>query len=296
MYKRAPLVYVTALVRTSALPKLTSDQTAILEQSLIEKGLIHTVLGYSHTIEFQFDLRKIKEDSDAISSKDIDRQEARRGFFSEDKRTCLIIEKNSIQWRTSNYKSYNDFRESFSDLIQLLVLCVASYGKTIVQEVVLNYSDVVVPLEGRQLDDYFTLDSHILPLSFFKNTPDFQQAGVLNVTRVKSPTEKISISLEQLPTTEGKPSKFIPNSMIEFENDFAMPIVIQEDWMKPVSSRSHYALLLTQASALVRFKLEEFLKADIFSEIHDLTSQTFKMLINKEVCDVDWQLVDDRAQ
>jgi len=286
-YSNAPLVYVTASIRTSALPKLTKDQTANIEQSLIKKGFIHSALGISTTFTLgQMQAEGIKE---ASTLSDVSSEETRKAFFSEDKITCLIIDTHGFEWRTSNYSKYPEFRKSFSELLKMLISLVDSFGSVVIQELTLSYSDIIAPMPGRKLSDYFARDSHILPLSFFERFTDHQQAGILQVNRVTKPNERINILLEQLPTSDGKVTKLLPDIMLEPEKDFGMPIRVKDEWSKNIENRKYYALLLTQASSLVTFKLEQYFKIDLFESIHDLTSKTFKSLINKVVCDVDWQ-------
>lgn len=296
MYKYAPLVYVTALVKTSALPKLTSDQTALLEQALIEDGFIHSARSFSSTLSFRLGASEMTGANDEVIEDELEPEEFRKGFFSESRTDAIVVAPSAIEWRTTDYSSYDELRSKFRNVIGTISRVVPSYGKVIVNEVVLNYSDVIVPKSGRRLSDYFAEASHLLPLSPFESFEDVQQVGTLSVTRITNPTQKISLFIEQLPTNDGRPSKLVPNSMLELDREFGMPLPTRDDWKDSVAERTHYALMLTQASNLVRYQLVDYLESDIFQETHELTSNTFRSLINDEVCDVDWLRTESREK
>lgn len=286
-FKKAPLVYVTARIRTTPLPTLSTDQTAMVQQAMMKCGLLISEKSQSQVVDIT-QLATIVSDEQMVDKSKLVTHVQRQGFFKSDRTECLILGHDTIEWRASKYTKYDTFALSFEKAIRALLGSVEVYACLVTQELVLSYADVIAPKHGRLLGDYFSAPDNILPLSFLggKND-DVQQVGLVQVTRVTSPTEKISISLEQLPVTGGKIQKFLPEALREPDNNFSMPLHLQKEWVDLDSD--DYGLLMTQAGMLSNSTLNELDYSATFGGLHNLTRDTFRSLIKRSICNEDWE-------
>jgi len=286
-FKKAPLVYVTARIRTTSLPQLSSDQTAMAQQAMMKCGLVVSEKSQSQVFDIT-QLATISSNDQKIDTRQLTTSVQRQGFFTTDRTECLILGHDSIEWRASTYTKYNAFARSFEKAIQALLNAVDVFGCLVTQEFILSYADVIAPKQGRSLNEYFRTSDKILPLSFLdKDTNDVQQVGLVQITRVTAPKEKISISLEQLPVKERKVQKYLPEALREPDNNFSMPLHSQKEWSNLDSD--DYGLLMTQAGLLKNTTFNELEFSSTFKRLHNLTSDTFRSLINPQVCNEDWE-------
>ena len=290
-YKKAPIIYMVARIQTSPLPKLTSDQRASLEQAFVEKGYIDSFISKAQEFNVGFPANFEEEEQSNLS---VDGKEyLRYGYFHGSKQHAFIFDRAAIEFRTTNYTKFEDATAIIQSVLDSICEIVPSYRKVLARELVLIYVDLIMPYEGRSLSDYFQANSKILPLSVLgaEGEPDVQSFGSVQVTRIVEPDKRVVVSLEQLPPNkDGKPSKVLPNRLIEQDNVFAMPFVKHQEWSM---SSGYYALLTTESGALLNKELGVVNFYDSSEKIHDITSDMFKNLINREVCDVDWDYSGD---
>ncbi|WP_339868312.1 TIGR04255 family protein [Pseudohongiella nitratireducens] len=295
---KAPLVYVTAKIRTTEIPALLADQRAALHQAMMKCGLPEPQSSEFEAFELSFGQRDTNsEESSSISSVGKNKV-VRRGFFDAERTQALILEPNAIEYRASAYTKYDDFIGAFSRLVGQLIEGVDVLSELLCQEFVLSYADAIVPYPGRELTAYFANDGKILPLdSFFENTQKLDlddgeneiRLGQVQITRVKERSQKIDLTLEQLPITSGV-KRLLPTALLEPESKFTMPLTFNGPDENPAANE--YCLLMTQAAKLEKLKLGELKVADKFESLHALTKETFWHLINRDVCDVDWEYVE----
>lgn len=280
-YEKAPLIYVTARLKTSTRPKLREDQWADFQQALIRKGLKNVKKSTSQDINVVINQDKAKIEPTVSEN-------TRHGFFSSTDEECLILGLDHIEYRVSTYSKYNYFRDRFFELLQAIMASVEILGDLDVSEFLLTYCDVIVPAYGRPLKEYFS-DSSILPLNYVEHyTDDKWQTGQMQATRIVTSKQKITLSLEQLPVEENKGiTKWLPTNMIEPDNAFAMPLHIRSEWKGGLHERK-FALLSTQATMLHRSTLKQFDAEETFDNLHELTKSTFNKIIDDKVCREDW--------
>lgn len=272
-FERAPLIYVTARVRTTDLPELTSDQRAAIEQCMIRQGLPALA-------------RPSSQQSQAGSGNS--QPDIRRAFFNGDRTECLLIDSDAFEFRATDYTKYDEFIARFAVVFNALVASLdRAYGDVVSQELVLSYSDLVVPGPGRQLKDYFADDGRILPLGAISNQRGEQEhrLGQVQVTRITSPVERIDLSVEQLPCQDGKLQRCLPLLMVEHNEALTMPLSLN---VPDSITAEDYAILLTQAAKISRFKLKEVDLEGVFESLHQITSETFWSLLHEDVCKQDW--------
>tara|TARA_R110001592_G_scaffold316495_1_gene592984 strand:+ start:1823 stop:2710 length:888 start_codon:yes stop_codon:yes gene_type:complete len=289
-YAKAPLIYMTAKIKTTPLPNLTSDQWALIEQLMVKNGLPEKVTSKVKEISFNASNESSQEESPVSTS-----YVNRHGFFSADRSNALIIEKDGIEWRTSSYIRYAFVCEKFQQILEALCEQISAYQFVPTQELSLSYVDLIAPIGNRTLSEYFSNSDKILPLSAITGSEkDLQNFGLLQINRIVEPNKRIFISLDQLPVIEGRPSRFLPQNMMEPDNKLSMPLKLRDEWSNILLN--HYALLTTQAALLTNTSLKDLKFQDACKPIHSLTRETFKGLINKEVCDIDWEYITDGSQ
>ncbi len=285
-YAKAPLVYMTARIKTTTLPNLTSDQWALVEQAMVKLHLPERVSG---------EVREVKVTVPAGTNQEListTNTLPRYGFFSVDRSNSLILDQDGIEWRTSSYSRYVDLCQRIGSVLAALCETVDAYRFVPAQELSLSYVDFIAPLTSRNLSDYFAGSTSVLPLGMLKGAQgDLKNFGHVQVNRIIESNQRIFISLEELPTIEGKLGRLLPQSMMEPDDRFTMPLNLRDDWKE--IPFSHYALLTTQAALLTSTQLKDLNFQDTCDPIHQLTRKTFKDLINKKVCDIDWEYIED---
>lgn len=274
-FEKAPLSYVVAKIDTTELPPLLKEQFARLRQAMLDLNLVH----FERSKGKEVNIKQDSADENNVSFSN----SPRLGFLDSSRMNCFIVDRHSLEWRTTDYSKYEDFMGHFIGVLQSFIKCVPAVSKTEVTQVSLAYVDVVIPNNGKNLQDYFAKPS-ILPLSSIAdNADDLIQIGRLDLTRVISNTQKVNVSLEELPQ---RANKFLPDALMEPEQHFAMPIYLPLK-LEP-AAKSNYALLMTQASSLVNQKLESINFEELYDKLHLSTKETFNSLINKEVCKHYW--------
>ncbi|MFT5548189.1 MAG: hypothetical protein ACI9CO_000103 [Candidatus Azotimanducaceae bacterium] len=288
-FKKAPLVYVAARILISQLPKLTEEQHALLQQNLIRLGLTNRIEGKVQ--QFDFSPSDIEEGSMALTASTTHRY----GFFSSDKTNALILDGNYIEWRATTYTKYFGFIEKFEAALNELINTIDSLGFIEAKEFTLSYADVIAPSANRDLKDYFQASESILPLSVInrEKKEDSQSFGSIQSTHVTSPNQKITTTLEQLPVIERQVRKFLPEALAEPDHNFSMPIFLHDEWVN--LDTKYYALLMTQAAMLQTVTLKELKPKEIFKDLHEVTKETFKSLLNQNTCHTDWEFTEEQG-
>lgn len=284
-FKKAPLVYVTARIRTTGLPPLTVDQLSRAQQAMMRVGLVNAERSQSELIDFRA-LAEITSAEHRVEK--LTTSIHRHGYFTADRTSGLILDHDGIEWRASRYTKYQAFASGFEKALHALLDAVDVLGCVVTQEFTLSYADVIAPAAGRSLSEYFSASERILPLSFLaKDHNDVQRVGHVQITRITAPTQKITISLEQLPAQDRKVGKFLPEVLREPDGHFAMPIAPHEAWS--ALGTNDYGLLMTQAGMLSSSELSFVDFPSTLEQLHGITRETFLSLINRSVCNEDWQ-------
>ena len=285
-YENAPLVYVSAVIRTSGLPPLIGEQPGVLQQLMIQLDLPVPQVSEGRSISVNLsEGQEPNPSSEMVSFR-------RSGFFNADATESLIFDDKSIEFRTTKYSDYDVLCARMTEIFSAIFEKIDFYKSVVSNELVLNYVDIIIPYPSRGVSDYFAVPGS-LPLSFlgdFENS-DVQRLGSMEVSRIVAPDQKVNVSLEQLPLIEKKIPKSLPNALTEPDQAFGMPLFVKADAEKAGEDR--YALLLTQSMRIMSKKLGDVdVKAD-FESLHAMTKETFKSIINKEVCDADWVYIEE---
>jgi len=287
-YKKAPLIYMMSRVKTASLPKLTSDQIALRAQILISLGYIEEVNSLAKELGFNFAFPK---EGETNAQYHIDETEYKRvAYFDESRKNVFIFDSDSIEFRTTAYTKFEDASEKIQHVIEKLSKTIPVYKDVLIREISLTYVDMIFPIENRDLGDYLDSGTDILPLSIFKvdEENDVTSFGSVQVTRVVEQNKRIVISLEQLPISDdGYPTKIFPNRLVE--RDTALRMKLDFSFTPVPNKKRHYAILTTESGTIVSKKLDDFKFLEDSDALHMHTSTMFKKLVNKDICDIDWE-------
>lgn len=289
-FKKAPLVYVTARIQTTELPDFLADQQIQLQQAMIQHKMPEYKSASLDEIQVSMPGGGADHGGD-VEIQPMARKRVRRAFFSDERKECLLLEANFIEFRTVAYTKYSDFIARFAQLLSALVSSVPVYGDVLSHEFSLSYADIIVPFPGRSLEDYFANDGKLLPLdAFFPDDdaePDEFRVGQVQISRITAPNQRIDMTLEQLPVKQGRLLRYLPAAMAEPDGRLSMPLLAPHS--VPLDEVPYYGLLMTQAAKLEKLKLVDVELHQSFASLHELTKQTFWRLINERVCKKDWE-------
>jgi uncharacterized protein (TIGR04255 family) len=273
-YRKAPLVYMSAILRTTPFPELEEGELKSLSRLMLRIGFPIPEESWIDEVDLtpsSVGLNKVK----------------RRAYLSVDRRKCIVIDRHSIELRFTDYNKYLDFSQLMDKILNGLS-DFSDVGLLHIREITLSYADVIVPFGERKLEDYFAKGDRTLPLGVLSDVGSLGETiGNIQLTRVVGGTKKILFSIEQLPVISNQVTKFLPLILAEPAVNFNMPINIRPEW-KDVTS-DFYCLLTTQASMLSSKQLKDIVFSSETNELHGLVSKTFEEIINKQVCNIDWE-------
>lgn len=294
-YRKPPLIYVTATIHTVEIPELDSNGDRELHHAMVRAGL--TERRQSTTSGYNLEERSRAAQGNT-SLQSVRKELIRKGFFNADQSESLILDPNYLEYRVTKYEKYQTFIDRLAEIVKA-INSVDIIGYINVREITLTYCDAIIPVYGSGLAQYFNADSSVLPLDFIKNYQqnDVFQAGQLQVTRVIKPNEKISIHLEQLPYEKGsanpKPTKWLTGPVTEPDPRLNMPLRPRDEWVERKPNDDYFGLLTTRASKIYQKRIADFSVAEAFASAHEITKETFSQVINKAVCDQDWEFIDN---
>ena len=292
-FEKPPLVYVTAMVRTTPRPPLDENQWRDLQQALLRQGLKQPRRSSGREFSLS-DLGQAIESEDGGSLKSAAKELVRWGFFDKNDFQSLVIGRDFFEFRVADYGKYPKFKDRFLNLLEA-VQTVDILAMLDVQEVILTYCDAIIPAYGTPLKNYFNADQSVLPLDFISKHrgSDLWQAGQVQVTRVVELNQKISIQLEQVPyDSERGIGKWLTNNVTEPDSELAMPLKIRPEWKGKLFD-VHYGLLSTQASMLLKETLNDLDVGKFMDSLHKLTRETFDEIIDRSTCDRDWNFLPE---
>ncbi|MBX9262128.1 TIGR04255 family protein [Klebsiella pneumoniae] len=277
-YLQAPLSYVVGRITTSALADLKSEQMAELQQSLTMLGFINKEISTVHELDFT----ALNPNLDSGASFN---QVKRTAFLNIDSTKIIIFDSYSIEFRTTSYIKYDFFMKEIDSVLEAFINSVPAYGKAAINEAVLAYVDVIVPVGKYQLSDFFNYGENALPITSFGERKNIFAVAKTELNEIIDAKHRIYISSEQLPQ---RIRRFIPEAMMEHEIKFSMPISITHEPKK--ESHEPYIILTTQAAQLHAGKtLEEMSAQQLFGDSHLNCRNAFKEILNKDVCNIVWE-------
>ncbi|TMO47074.1 hypothetical protein CWC25_02150 [Pseudoalteromonas sp. S4389] len=284
-YHKPPVKYVVAKLKFSKVfGKYAEDKYKDVLNKLDTIGLERIVVSKVNQLELHQSGENFK-----FSEGTVDRV----GFFSANSKRCAIISEQVLEFRLSEYDDHKHFLDDAYSFYEKFIESGFAVENPI-SEIELHYVDHFIPVEC-ELADMF--QGVTLPIGqFYSKDNDFFQFGGLNFSRIlDSKREKIQVSLEQLPigaTGESEQRnlpKLLPDTLIEPDSKLGMPISVEY----PESSvGKHYALVHTQGSKLITPEDNKTVIRDHLEELYKEGRLTFDKMINTEVCNGIWELME----
>ncbi|WP_448684397.1 TIGR04255 family protein [Enterobacter cloacae] len=279
-YRKPPLSYVTARLQfSSTLPKRTSNQAGELDQAMALGDFIIKESSHLNTFEMNVNMTENNAQQPSFSMVE------RIGYFTRDRKFGVLFDQNSIEFRTSEYFNYENFLENLDKIKSIILEIIPAYGKVEVKETVLSYVDLIVKAEefDYKLSDFFNSPT-ILPSHHYSNSNAVFFAAKNEYNELVTAKNRVFISLEELPQNA---LKVVPDSLIEFDNKFSMPISVSR--MPNANSAETYVLLTTQAGQIhdKAFGLVNF--TELFEDSHESCKRVFTKLIRADVADLVWE-------
>jgi uncharacterized protein (TIGR04255 family) len=280
-YKNPPVIYAVAkLIFAESIGSYGEDKYKILLASLKE-------LGFDSYSVSKITGIQLKQSDNTFSATPANTE--RVGYFSPNRTKCAVINENTLELRLTEYDNHSSFLDSFCKFIELCNKNKIALGNKL-REIELHYVDLFVP-DVHGLQNMFSNIS--LPNEpFYSEESDMLKIGSIQFTRILSSGKtKVSVNLEQLKAVDPTRRKYLPDILMEPDQQLTMPI--SSDRFFGYHHNSDYALVHTCCSALIdalEMPLDEMRKK--FEELYQESRKTFDAMINDEVCNEIWKPVD----
>lgn len=235
---------------------------------------------------------QLKQADNSFSIKEA--ESARLAYFSPKREISVLLDENVIELRVSNYTDHSFFLDTFKQVLDACMDNELTIGSQ-VREVELHYVDLFVP-NGCSLEEMFKVIT--LPnTQFHYEADDVVHVGSINFTRVVAPGNvKVVVNLEQLPKRKEQGAKFLPNSLIEPDELFTMPVNLERLFLD--SYEGDYAIVHTIVGGLLEedFKYNTKVIRDKFENLYRESIKTFDHMINTDVCNRIWKPITDKKE
>ena len=282
-FKKAPLTIVSLRLHTSDLPGLVDSQLNELRQKLVKRGLVHHELAEVQKIEFPL--------TDRQAPKPTSGRFNRHGFFNSARTESFFIDIDGVEWRMTDYVGFSDFNERVLEMYRDLMTAAEFLQFVELNAVTLTYSDLIVPLNGRKLSDYF-LRKEFVPLEINPLSGDGEFTFAMNqFAHVFDQETRLIVSLEQYPYIIGQPIKIVHDSMIETHPNFTNRVKAMDHWKN--SQAETYGVMLMQGSWTKQGDISSSNWEDQLVNLNQILSAQFEHLLNRDVCDKDWEHEDE---
>lgn len=280
-YRQSPLVYVVAKLNFAAQDIFTDEDRAIIRKLMIKRGLVEYCISIAQ--QFELNPAAFSPSNETVPARK--RELKRYGYFSDERTECVLLSEEGFEYRTTNYSYFTEFKARLLQLIGDLTANVVVLQQLKLNEVLLSYSDVVVPAKGRELHDYFATGQACLPASsFLQNDSSVAVSGKSQWTKLLDKQTRVTGTIEQLPQ---KVLRLLVENATEHDNQLAMPIRLSA--APQADSDEAYALVFTETSRLVGQTLVQSDLNGLLDNVHDYCKRAFSEMLNDEVCDKDWQ-------
>jgi len=278
-YERAPLVYVVAAFKFNAQDLLTEHDLTAIRKSMISIGFAE----YEKSEGYEVNIDDASYDASGVQLRTTDKQVVRFAYFNTKRTLCAVLSDERLEFRSSHYTIYSEFLEQLQQVVRQMSKAVPELNQVNLKELELHYNDVVVPYEGRSLNDYFGVAHACLPAnSFLQDQSPLAERGKVEWVKLMDRKTKVEAQVEQLP---GRVKRLLVGNMVEPDNKLAMPLRLAR---RPDSATKDYALVHTVASRLLNQPLGESEWKTVMGELHDYCSNTFKGMLAETVCNADW--------
>ncbi|WP_298441401.1 hypothetical protein [uncultured Ferrimonas sp.] len=284
-YSNPPVIYTVAkLIYADSIGSYSDEKYKKLLASLTSVGFDSYSLSKVMGIQF-------KQSDNQFSATPANAE--RVGYFSPNRKRCALIDENTIELRLSEYDNHTRFLDEFKVLLDTCQKNEVALGNKL-REVELHYVDLFVP-EDCKLNDMFSSVS--LPVGqFYSAGDDAIKIGATNFTRILAKgTEKVSVSLEQVFSSDPKRRKYLPDSLVEPDEKLGMPLDVSRLFKS--QGQVEYAIVHTACGALLessKLNTEEI--REKLEHLYRESRKTFDHMIEPNICGHVWQELDIKVE
>ncbi|TKF13713.1 TIGR04255 family protein [Enterovibrio norvegicus] len=280
-YQNPPVIYTVAkLIFAEAIGSYGHDKYKNLLNSLSSLGFdswsVSKVMGV-----------QLKQSDNQFTA--LPANVERVGYFSDDRRRCVVIDENSIELRLSAYNNHSEFLDNFKTLLNTCIDNGLAKGNK-VREIELHYVDIFVPDSDNKLKDMFSSSVTLPMVQFYSDDSDLIKIGVTNFTRIlQTGRSKVSVSLEQFGAVEPNRRKYLPDNLSEPDPKLTMPLDVERLFKH--SEPSEYAIVHTACGSLIDMDKFDGEKLRSTLETQYVESRkTFDHMIRPEICEKLWEV------
>lgn len=283
-FENPPVVYsVAKIIFTGDIGKFNKEVYDEVLQALVSQGFVAFTQGTVNGI-------KVSQSDNQLSTTPVTAK--RVGYFNRSRDACLLIDQRSIELRITKYTNHKDFLDTFVKCLDVCRDFGLSSGNPI-KELELHYVDLFVP-HGFELASMF--NGIQMPNTLFhREVDDALNIGATNFVRVlKEGKTKVAVSLEQVVSNNGNPTKLLPDNLTEPDGALEMPIYSQR--LFGYGGVTDYAIVHTHCAHLFGGREPNDFSDSVRNELENLYSEsrkTFDVMIEETVCYKTWEKVDN---
>lgn len=221
---KAPLVLTALHLRYSELPGLAVIDPKRLDQihaAMLEEGFPEKIISEGEVHEAHFDPNTrqfLHKNTKSI----------RYLFRAAGERNIVQISPDSIILKSTEYSTFKNFYSLFERVLQACTKVIPNLDKALLKSVGIRYADVIVPETHYDLCDMVTSD--ILPprLEAVKGAHLHGTTSTIIKTHAN---QALKLTFEQLPTSDGKVHKILPNDLGEPDPKCGLQIPGYDNWL-----------------------------------------------------------------
>jgi uncharacterized protein (TIGR04255 family) len=223
---KAPLVHAVLDLRFAEVPSLKLRQKELeqqLHERMIDIGFPEKIISKSENFDFEFN-----QDFEKFTHRKYDIE--RLLFRASGERKIIEISSSSIQLKSTEYSSFEDFYDLFKNIV-LSVNSIFNLDKSLIKSLELRYIDVIVPTKDYQLHDFVDC-SYVKPTSL----KDFTQIHGQKASILQTQSGQLIVNFSEIPVKDSKIIQILPNDLMEPDEKCTLLIEGQNEWLNVLSN------------------------------------------------------------
>jgi uncharacterized protein (TIGR04255 family) len=271
----APLVLSILHLRFSEVPSFQSKITGLMD----ELHGIFVELGFPEKIESKGQNIEINFNQDKQSASHITHEIFRYLFRAPGEQQIIEILKDSIILKSTKYTNFDEFHDLFNRILEKVVPLLG-IDKVVMKSIGSRHVDLIVPEAQFALSDIIEPGLQTPSFSFLEAS--VHKHGFMRKELETGGGQSLRVVFEELPITQKRISKILPDDLIEPDKKCTLRIMGKESWAS--IEYSTYAILdvdhthTFQASPL--FDMDELKVAT--KSLHENSSNVFWSVITAQ--------------
>ncbi|MDH5300128.1 MAG: TIGR04255 family protein [Gammaproteobacteria bacterium] len=266
--EKAPLVHAIIHLRFSKLPQIKEDQVDFMHRALMELGFPDYIPSRVFSLELDPSV-DIKESMNVATGR---RMETRHIFRAPGQTQLVRVTETDLILKATKYGGFEDFRDTFERVLEILEGAVDSFTKTALKWVGLRYVDLVVPSPNSSgLAEY--VKPHVLP-NVLTGHNMIYTGGVSFSSAETGANQSLKLVFEEV-ATEGRVTKVIPDNLIETDPNAVM-LIQGYPWWANLTAKTYGIMDIDHQYAFADspgYARDTVIKQ--INALHDVTSDVF---------------------